>query len=105
MYDVATGQSTQIAQHTEAIKCVQFLDIGQQVIATGSYDKTIKYWDMRTPNPIATVQLPERCYTMDSSGLLMVVGTAEKHVCIFDLSNPAVIFKVNNYYYNIWIRV
>ncbi|KAI7850467.1 WD40-repeat-containing domain protein [Circinella umbellata] len=93
MYDVATGQSTQIAQHTEAIKCVQFLDIGQQVIATGSYDKTIKYWDMRTPNPIATVQLPERCYTMDSSGLLMVVGTAEKHVCIFDLSNPAVIFK------------
>ena len=58
---------------------------------------------MRTPNPIAQVQLPERCYTMDSSGFLMVAGTAEKHVCIFDLSNPTVIFKVNNN--NAWVYV
>ncbi|KAI8075631.1 WD40-repeat-containing domain protein [Thamnidium elegans] len=92
MFDIATGQSTQIAQHDEPIKCIQFLEQGN-IVATGSWDKTIKYWDLRSPQPIGTVQLPERCYAMDAKGPLMVVGTAEKHVCIFDLNNPTVIFK------------
>ncbi|KAI9319224.1 WD40-repeat-containing domain protein [Dichotomocladium elegans] len=92
MYDVTTGQTIQVAQHAEPIKCVKFLD-QQQVLATGSWDKTVKYWDLRQPNPIATVQLPERCYTMDASGPLMVVGCAEKHISIFDLNNPTQVFK------------
>lgn len=94
MFDIATGQSTQIAQHDEPIQCIQFLEQGN-VVATGSWDKTIKYWDLRSPQPVGTVQLPERCYAMDAKGPLMVVGTAEKHVCIFDLNNPTVMFKVS----------
>lgn len=93
MFDVTTGQTTQVAQHDEPIKCCKFLDQAQQILATGSWDKTVRYWDLRSPQPIGTVQLPERCYAMDISGPLMVVGTAEKHVCIFDLNNPTVIFK------------
>lgn len=69
--------------------------------------QTIKYWDLRAPNPVATVQLPERCYSktdsfehirrsshflvftltfylliiaMDVAYPLMVVGTAERHI-------------------------
>lgn len=97
MFDITTGQSTQIAQHDEPIKCVSFLEQGN-IVATGSWDKTVKYWDLRSPTPIGTVQLPERCYAMDAKGPLMVVGTAEKHVCIFDLNNPTVIFKVSKNY-------
>lgn len=93
MYDIQTGQTTQIAQHDDTIKSIKFLEQGN-VVATGSWDKTIKYWDLRSPSPVGTVQLPERCYTMDAIGPLMAVGTAEKHVCIFDLNNPTVIFKV-----------
>jgi mRNA export factor len=48
---------------------------------------------MRTPNPVSTVQLPERCYTLDVSYPLMVVGTAERHVQIFNLTNPTTPFK------------
>lgn len=95
MFDVATGQSVQVAQHSEPIKCVKFLDQPQPILATGSWDKTIKYWDLRSPQPIGTVQLPERCYTMDTVGQLMVVGCAEKSICIFNLSNPTTIFKVS----------
>lgn len=32
-------------------------------------EQTLKYWDLRTPNPVATVQLPERCYGALSSPL------------------------------------
>ncbi|KAI7898471.1 WD40-repeat-containing domain protein [Cokeromyces recurvatus] len=92
MFDIATGQTTQIAQHDDTIKCIKFLE-QSNVVATGSWDKTLKYWDLRSPTPVGTVQLPERCYAMDANGPLMVVGTAEKHVCIFDLNNPTVIFK------------
>ncbi|KAI8065792.1 WD40-repeat-containing domain protein [Gongronella butleri] len=95
MFDLSTGQSTQIAEHAEAITSVRFLDQGQSIVATGSLDKTLKYWDTRSPQPIGTVQLPERCYSMDTLGQLLVVGTAEKHMCLFDLNNPTTIFKQN----------
>jgi hypothetical protein len=49
---------------------------------------------MRTSNPVSTVQLPDRCYTLDVAYPLMVVGTAERHVQIFNLSNPTTPFKV-----------
>jgi mRNA export factor len=94
MYDVATGQSTQIAAHDEAIKGIKFLDQGQQILATGSWDKTVKYWDLRSPQPIGTVTLPERVYSMDTRQQLMVVGTADRHILLFDLNNPTTIFKV-----------
>ena len=53
-----------------------------------------KYWDLRTANPIATVQLPERCYTFDIQYPLLVVGTAERHIQIYNLTNPSTAYKV-----------
>jgi mRNA export factor len=94
MYDVATGQTTQIAEHADTIRCIKFLNESQNIVATGSWDKTVKYWDMRQPQPVSTVQLPERCYSMDISYPLMVVGTADRHVLVYDLNNPTVAFKV-----------
>lgn len=113
LFDVATGQSQQVAQHDQPIKVVKWVDTPQGgILATGSWDKTIKvrfatvnqtcndcfsrlqYWDMRASAPVATVQLPERCYSMDVQYPLMVVGTAERHVQIFNLTNPNTAFKV-----------
>merc|ERR1712216_946338 len=55
-------------------------------------DKTLKFWDCRQPQPAATLNLPERCYTMDVKFPLMVVGCAERHICVYNLqqiqSNP-----------------
>ena len=53
-----------------------------------------QYWDLRSPQPVSTVTLPERCYTLDVVYPLMVVGTAERHIQIFNLSNPTTAFKV-----------
>lgn len=79
------------------------------------FPQTLKYWDLRTPNPVATVQLPERCYSgvpspylchvlathevlvsraaLDVVYPLMVVGTAERHIQIFNLNQPTQAFK------------
>lgn len=43
MFDVTTGQSTQVAQHEGPIKVVKWVDSPQGgILATGSWDKTIK---------------------------------------------------------------
>ncbi|KAA1467303.1 WD40 repeat-like protein [Dentipellis sp. KUC8613] len=94
LFDVGTGQSQQVAQHDAPVRCVKWIETPQGgILATGSWDKTLKYWDLRSPNPISTVQLPERCYTMDVAYPLLVVGTAERHIQIFNLTNPTTPYK------------
>ena len=43
MYDVATGQPTQVGAHDGAVKCVKWIDAPTGgILATGSWDKTVK---------------------------------------------------------------
>jgi mRNA export factor len=43
MFDITTGQATQVAQHDAPIKTVKWVDAPQAgILATGSWDKTIK---------------------------------------------------------------
>ncbi|GAO48451.1 WD40 repeat-like protein [Saitoella complicata NRRL Y-17804] len=95
IFDIASGQSQQVAAHDAPIKSVRWIDAGQggSLLATGSWDKTVKYWDLRQQSPVATLNLPERVYAMDVVNQLMVVGTAERHICIVNLSNPTNIYK------------
>jgi mRNA export factor len=80
-------------QHGAPIKTAHYID-ELQMLCTGSWDKTLRYWDGRSPTPAATVNLPERAYCMDVAYPLAVVATAERHVLIYNLSNPAVEYKV-----------
>lgn len=92
--DLSSGQTMSFAAHDQAVRSMRWVSAGNvQALVTGSWDKTIKYWDLRSPQPLATVQLPERCYAMDSASDLLVVGTAERHVLIFNLANPGQPFK------------
>ena len=86
-WDLATNQHTQVAQHDGPVRhCVWISEIN--LLVTGSWDKTLKYWDTRQPNPALTVQLPERCYALSVSHPLLVVGTAERHIQVYNLSDP-----------------
>ena len=49
--------------------------------------------DFLLTRPKAQVQLPERAYCMDVQGQLMVVGCANRQVCVFNLQNPGQIMK------------
>ena len=95
MFDTATGQTTQVAAHEMPIKCVRFIEHPQagQMLVTGSWDKTLKYWDLRQAQPAAALALQERCYSLDVAQSLMVVGTAERYINIVNLANPTTIYK------------
>jgi len=87
-----TNQSIVAGTHSAPIKSLFWMD-EMQCLVTASWDKTVKYWDGRSPNPAHTAMLPERAYTMDVKYPLCVVGTAERHIVIYDLRKPNVEFK------------
>jgi mRNA export factor len=95
LYDVQSSAQTQIGLHDSPIRTVRFVDVpnANSMLVTGSWDKTIRYWDVRQQQSVATVHLPERVYSMDVQQQLLVIGLAERHVCIVNLSNPTVLYK------------
>ncbi|KAF8583583.1 WD40 repeat-like protein [Ramaria rubella] len=94
MFDVQSGQSNQVAAHEAAIKCVRWIDAQGGLLVTGSWDKTVKYWDLRQSTPAASATLPDRCYSMDISYPLMVVGCADRKVNVYNLQQPTKAFRV-----------
>jgi mRNA export factor len=88
-----TNAPSQVAVHDAPIKCVRMFQFqGNDMLATGSWDKTVKFWDTRTEKPAMSVNMQDRVYTMDTrNNSIMVVGCAERYINIFDLSssNPA----------------
>ncbi|KAK4503351.1 hypothetical protein PRZ48_004266 [Zasmidium cellare] len=90
------GQTTQIAAaHDEPIRSVQSFIFNQsQMLVTGSWDKTIKYWDLRQQTAIGTITCKDRVYSMSvRNDKLLVVATADRWVHIIDLTNPTTVFK------------
>ena len=54
-----------------------------------------RYWDLRQSRSVGTLQLPERVYSMDAVGDLLVAATADRNIALVNLQNPTVVFKVN----------
>jgi mRNA export factor len=76
-----------VGEHQGPIKIIGWLE-EMKMLVTGSWDKTIKYWDLRTNNPVGTLMLPERAYCADFSYPLAVICTAERHIGVIDLTKP-----------------
>lgn len=98
MLDLTAGQTvaTQVAAHDQPIRCVRFVEVPGQstpVLVTGSWDKTIKYWDLRQSSPVASVNCQERVYSMDVINKLLVVATADRYINIINLDKPTEFYK------------
>ncbi|CAK7264990.1 RNA export factor gle2 [Sporothrix epigloea] len=93
--DLETGKNEVVAQHDQPIRSTKFFEIdgGQQMVVTGSWDKTVKYWDLRQQQAVASVQLQERVYTMDVKDNLLVVGTADRYINVINLKEPTKLYK------------
>ena len=80
--------------HEQPIRCCRFATIqNSSVLITGSWDKTVKYWDLRQQNPVVTLQCQDRVYTMDVKNELLVIGTADRYINIVGLNNPGQFYK------------
>ncbi|CAK9216548.1 unnamed protein product [Sphagnum troendelagicum] len=86
------GQPVTVGIHDAPIKEISWIS-EMNLLVTGSWDKTLKSWDLRQQNPAHTQPLPERCYTMSVRHPLMVVGTADRNILVYNLASPQAKFK------------
>lgn len=83
-----------IAGHEQPIRAVRYFETnGQELLATGSWDKKIKFWDLRQSTAVLSVDCQERVYTMDARDNLLVVGTADRYINIINLKEPNKFYK------------
>jgi mRNA export factor len=96
--ELNSGTTMTLEGHDAPVRTVRFGDIpsaNAPIIASGSWDKTVRYWDLRQPTPIGSLQLPERVYAMDAAGPLLVAATADNsQVHLVNLhANPLELWK------------
>lgn len=60
-----------------------------------------RYWDTRQANPVHIQQLPERCYALTVRHPLMIVGTADRNLIVYNLQSPQVFFSLYSVYITI----
>ncbi|ENN80115.1 protein Rae1 [Dendroctonus ponderosae] len=92
MWDLASNQVVQVAVHDAPIKTCHWIP-NYPCLMTGSWDKTLKFWDTRSPTPMLSINLPERCYCADVDYPMAVVGTANRHIIVYQLEGKPQEFK------------
>jgi mRNA export factor len=75
----------QIGAHDTPVKAVGFLR-SSNLVVSGGWDRKLKFWDTRSPNPAGVLDLPERVYDLDVRDNLLVVATAGRHIIAYDVS-------------------
>ncbi|KAF0307231.1 mRNA export factor [Amphibalanus amphitrite] len=93
-WDLASNQTVQVAQHDAPVKTVHWVKAPNYTcIMTGSWDKTLKFWDTRSPNPMMSIALPERAYCADVDYPMAVVSTANRGIIVYQLEGQPQQFK------------
>ncbi|KAL4247587.1 WD40/YVTN repeat-like-containing domain superfamily protein [Abortiporus biennis] len=92
--DLATEKITHLGQHANTVSTMNYSK-EHNVLITGSWDQTIRFWDPRTPSnspsssdPACSTtkyDLPERIYTMDLVNHTLVVAMASRLFNIYDI--------------------
>ena len=80
MWSLATNQKQVVAKHDAAVRYALHVKDMSNMLVTGSWDRTVRYWDLRQPNPVHTQQMPERVYAMDIKYPMMAVGMAARRI-------------------------
>ncbi|KAJ3453009.1 mRNA export factor [Anaeramoeba flamelloides] len=95
MIDIETGNITDVGNHEKPVNEVFDLSrIHNNLVVSGSWDKTIIFWDIRQSSPVEILGLEAEVQTMDVKGDLMVAGLQDQKVLTYDLKEITSSFSV-----------
>ncbi|VDM56322.1 unnamed protein product [Angiostrongylus costaricensis] len=95
LWDLASNQVAVVGTHDAPVKTCHWikgfaLGNNYSCLMTGSWDKTLRFWDMRqlpTQSSLANITLPERVYCADVLYPMAAVGLANRHIKVYNLEN------------------
>lgn len=79
-------------QHSLGIQSIRSVD--ENVLVSGSWDKTVHYWDQRSNSSIHTVALPGKVFAMDTTQNYVVVAMSQRIVHVYDVRNMEKAFQI-----------
>lgn len=82
---VAVESNNTIKAHETCIKSIY--NYNNQFVITGSFDSTIKFWDLKSTNPVHTINLPGKLYAMDYKDQYLVAALSDRNVIVYDMNN------------------
>lgn len=84
---MTVGSAQIVGNHDSAISCIAWSHTCNALF-TGSWDSSIKSWDLRasTQNHTTTA-LPGKVYSMSLSTNRLVVATSGRHILVYDVRN------------------
>jgi len=87
MFDFNNGTELVLGSHNNSVKCLEF-SIHTGMLFSGGWDGMVFAWDPRAQQPqVQGLHQPGKVFTLSLSDNRLVVGTAGRHVCIYDIRN------------------
>eukprot|EP00123_Amoebidium_parasiticum_P015099 comp22785_c0_seq1/m.35675 comp22785_c0_seq1/g.35675 ORF comp22785_c0_seq1/g.35675 comp22785_c0_seq1/m.35675 type:complete len:328 (-) comp22785_c0_seq1:374-1357(-) len=86
--DFATQEMSKLGEHDEAVSSIIYCK-ALETIVSGSWDKTIKLWDPRSPGKMfRSMTQPGKVRCMSIAGCQLVVALEDRQVYVWDLRQP-----------------
>lgn len=87
LYDLNTHAESILGNHDAGVKCVEYSSKANGIL-TGSWDKTVKMWDVRDKDCVGKYEQSNgKVYSMSCIDEKLVVATSERKVLVWDLRN------------------
>lgn len=87
--------SRTLGRHDDAISNIRIIpQLG--LIATSSWDRQIKFWDIRQPTPAVVLTLVDSVFAMDTKGDYLVAGTSER-LAVYDIREGHNFARIREY--------
>uniref|UniRef100_A0AAG5DQP1 Mitotic checkpoint protein BUB3 n=1 Tax=Anopheles atroparvus TaxID=41427 RepID=A0AAG5DQP1_ANOAO len=87
LYDLNAHIESVLGSHNAGVKCVESSAMLNGIL-TGSWDKSVKLWDLREKECVGTYEQSNgKVYSMSCIDEKLVVATSERKVLIWDLRN------------------
>jgi mRNA export factor len=84
LFDLQTGKHMDCGAHSHSVKGIHWIPkIG--VAITLSFDKTMKFWDFRQQQPLASMDLGEKVYCSDLLLPYLAIGLSHEKLVFVDL--------------------
>lgn len=93
VFDLSGNQNSIPSAHAAPIKSIK--NFANQFIITGSFDSTLKFWDLKSTNSAHTITVPGKVYGMDLRGSFLCVLLSDKSVQTYDLTNITLTSTIN----------
>ena len=86
LVEISPHHITTFDEHTEGVHSVAFSPVDATLLATGSWDGTIKLWNAVTQRNIATLRSGVRSMVFSSDGVTLATGSWDGTVKLWDIT-------------------